>query len=114
MLFVKGVAVPVMREFNYESCSAVLIFWEDGRVFLSNVFSKERRNGHATVLLEILTEYADENMLDLSLRVMAYGEEPRPNSVQLKAFYERFGFVAEDPTRVEYIHMHRKFVRDLA
>jgi ribosomal protein S18 acetylase RimI-like enzyme len=97
-----------LLKFGYESCTAVIVQWDDGRHTLSNVHSEDRGNGHATVLLEIVTEYADENGMDLLLVALPCGDNPPMDSLQLKAFYERFGFVAFDDKKTYYIEMQRK------
>jgi ribosomal protein S18 acetylase RimI-like enzyme len=100
--------MPFVTRFGYESATAIVIDMEDGRYILSSVNSEDRGNGHATILLEIITEYADERGMDLKLVAVPCGDDPPMDSLQLKAFYERFDFVAFDESRTYYIEMERK------
>lgn len=94
-------------QFAHESASAIVIDWEDGRASLAEVFSAEKRKGHATGLINKVIAYADENRLTLILAAQAHGDD-RMTNIQLQAFYEKFGFVATTDAD-EFIMMERKF-----
>lgn len=79
--------------FMYENASLSLTLWGDGTAALSSLYSQTRRKGHATGLMQMVTEFADANGLKLMLTAAPYSTDG-PNHGQLVAFYERFGFRA--------------------
>jgi GNAT superfamily N-acetyltransferase len=97
---------PRVLQFKHESATLTFTDWKDGTASISDVFSAEKRKGHATNLLNEITSFADKKGLILLTAAEAYGEEPRMSTNQLVTFYERFGFVAigDDP---EYMFMER-------
>lgn len=83
-----------IQKFNYESATAQLNFYDDGLVTLSHVYSKKRGLGHATGVVRLVTEFADEKGIDLTLQVRRYGHTDMlsPSNEQLIEFYSKFGF----------------------
>jgi GNAT superfamily N-acetyltransferase len=83
--------------FKHESASARL---QDvsGVIMLCHVYSRERRQGHATGLMEKVCRYADENEIRLHLRASPYKttrQSDIPNQQKLEEFYRRFGFITD-------------------
>lgn len=81
------------HEFHYEgaSCEVTIV---DGRGLVHRLYSKTRGQGHAKGLLTAVTEWADENGLELFLRAQPYGGPVQTmlDMNQLIKLYERFGF----------------------
>lgn len=94
-------------KFNYESAKCVLTIWDETKATLIDVCSTDRKKGHATELLKMLTAFADKRGLKLITAAEAYGNEPGLSTDQLVMFYTKFGFVAlgDDP---EYMYMERQ------
>jgi len=94
--------------FTYESASLTLTVWDGTRASLSDVYTVDRRKGHATELLGIVTRYADEHGLNIFTAAEAFGENGLTNT-QLQAFYEKFGFVVQnnDPDWIEMERLWR-------
>lgn len=82
-------------EFRYESATCKLTISEGNNADLSHVYAKVRGQGHATVLLTQVMEFADKNDLQLYLRVRGYGGPVQTmlSNEQLVRFYSKFGFV---------------------
>lgn len=93
--------------FTHESASADLILWGDGSASLIDVYSTDRGKGHVTKVLGKVKSYADENRINLILIAESHGDEPRPTTLQLKALYEKFDFVAVDEDATAFIQMKR-------
>lgn len=86
-----------VEEFKYESARCtVTVVGENG--LLSHVYSRTRGQGHATVLLTNVIEWADKNGLQLHLYVRGYGGPVQTmlSNSQLELFYGKFGFVRAD------------------
>lgn len=80
--------------FKVESASALLINNDDGSALLLNVHSDERGQGHATALMNDICTFADEKSVILILSVLRFGDpHDGLDNNQLRAFYEKFGFV---------------------
>ena len=79
-------------EFQYEGAKLALRphqgFWK-----LINLYSTYPRQGHATELMRIVTDYADRNHIRLVLEPKQYGDPRGMTTPQLFEFYKRFGFV---------------------
>lgn len=81
-------------ELRYESASA-RIKQKNGKYILTNVVAQERGLGHGRKLMELVSEYADGNQIDLEL--IASPSRTMPTNTilaydQLVAFYHKFGF----------------------
>lgn len=76
-------------------------------IFLSSLKSYDRQKGHATALLTMVTEFADDELLDIKIYVRPYGKRPGLNQSQLVNFYKKFGFEFDDLNRIP-ISMVRK------
>ena len=85
------------HEFRYESASCEVMI-VSGRGMVHRVYSQTRGRGHANRLLQQVTEWADENDLELYLRAQGYGGPVQTmlDNNQLIKFYEKHGFVRED------------------
>lgn len=84
-------------EFFHMGASCTVVH-EGDQGKLIRVYSKTRGQGHATALLTSVCEWADENGINLNLIAMGYGGPVQTmlDPMQLRAFYEKFGFVALD------------------
>ena len=85
------------HEFKYKDASCEVHV--DGDIgIVMRVYSKARSRGHGKGLLRLVTEWADENNLELRLHARAYGHPVQTilDNNQLVRFYKSFGFV-EDP-----------------
>jgi GNAT superfamily N-acetyltransferase len=81
----------------------------DGKVMLSNLYSRVPGKGYGTDVMKKAVEYADKNGLTIVLVVgrYAYPDGRGLDNDQLVEFYKKFGFtVAEDGQRP--IMMDRK------
>ena len=85
------------HEFEYESASCEVTI-VSGQGLVHRVYSKDRGKGHANGLLRRVTEWADENDLELFLRAQAYGHPVQTilDNNQLIQFYGKFGFERTD------------------
>jgi GNAT superfamily N-acetyltransferase len=81
------------HEFRFESATCEVQV-KDGRGLVMRVYSKHRGRGHARGLLRLVTEWADENGIELYLRAQGYGGPTQTmlDNNQLIKFYESFGF----------------------
>lgn len=93
--------------FTHESATAEVLFWNDGKVSISSVYSKDKRKGHATMVLGKVIDYADEHIIDLFLVAHSVGDELDPSTQQLKTLYEKFGFFVVNNSS-DFIIMERK------
>jgi len=92
-------------EFFCDSASARLVMWENTkRATVSEVYSRKKKEGHATGLFLKLCEYADKNGLTLILEAAQFA--PGMNNEQLRDFYSRFGFIL-DHSRQDKYYMER-------
>lgn len=84
-------------EFHHQSASCE-VFLDNGVGLVHRVYSKDRGRGQGSALLRRVTEWADENGLELFLRAQAYGHPVQTilDNNQLIKFYEKFGFERED------------------
>lgn len=83
---------------KHQSASARLEFYEEDRaIWVSHVFAKERRQGHARGLLREICVLADALGYQLELKVGQYGHPIGPGNRQLAAFYSQFGFQSWAP-----------------
>lgn len=80
--------------FIHESAKARLTIWNDQTATVSGVYSRVRGKGYANVVMQELIEYAEINLLTLSLDVQQYGPntEDAPSNLRLAKFYNKFGF----------------------
>lgn len=95
-------------EFNHLSASLKLTIWDAKNASLSDVYSAEKGKGHATKLLGKVMNFVDESGVTIFTAAEAYGSEPRLSNAQLKAFYEKFGFVVVNEDDPNWIEMERK------
>lgn len=92
--------------FTHESASATVQMDSGGVGFLMDVYSHEKRQGHATGLLREIIEWADDTSVILELVPMTYGigaSKSGLNDTQLIDFYKKFGFILE-PNIIPYMH----------
>lgn len=78
---------------KYESASVKLIHWQEQMVTITNLFAKERRKGHATELMKMVCNIADDKGYIMQLVPGQYGHPIGPGNDVLIKFYESFGFV---------------------
>lgn len=81
--------------FQYESATA-RIKDVSGNYMLCHVYARERRQGHATGLMEKVCRYADENKIVLYLVADPYKTNMHSDILgpaQLEGFYKKFGFM---------------------
>lgn len=87
--------------FKHESASA-RIKAVSGIQMLCHVYSRERRQGHATGLMEKVCRYADENHITLYLIADPYKTTMNSDIMtpaRLEEFYHKFGFINTDHQR---------------
>jgi len=85
----------------YKTASCRLVDWEDGRVTLSSLHSEERNQGHATVLMQQMVDYFDNQNLTALLDAKPYGKRKDGlSTAQLITFYEKFGFKTVDNVKM--------------
>jgi len=82
--------------FKYESASVMVTAMED-HYWISHLYSIVPQKGHATELMTMVTQWADENQVTLILEARQYGNVHGLTTSQLKAFYEKFGFTGDAP-----------------
>lgn len=97
-------------DFKYESASAKLEELGPAKTTYSlrNLFSRSRGQGHAKGVMQQIVQYADDNNITILLVIQRYGYKDKKalDNSQLKAFYEKFGFVT-DPYSKYLTHMVR-------
>lgn len=83
-----------LHKFTNKSATALLFIAEDKTAKLTSVYSKSRQNGHATLLMRDVIEFADKNGLTLWLEVQRYGysDSKSLDNSGLETFYSKFGF----------------------
>lgn len=98
------------REFKFESARATVFVSTDRTVAVSRVLSSKPGQGHGTILMQQICEWADKNGLILWLEVQRfhYSKSRAPSNEQLVAFYRKFDFEIVDDGRSP-IMMDRKF-----
>lgn len=81
-------------KFQHESASAQFQYVDKDVVFLNNLWSEERGQGHASELMNKIVTYADQNQLTIIIIAQRYGNPNRSalNNRQLEEFYVKFGF----------------------
>ena len=79
-------------EFKHETARLVLHIWDDKEATVSSLHSTQRKQGHATGLMEKVISYADEHGLSLILDAQQFGHPIGPDNAYLVEFYKRFGF----------------------
>jgi len=89
------------RTFKYKEARAQVTEWGDNTATLSNIYSGVRGEGQATALMTKICTYADHNGITLILMAQRYGKDDGTtlNNVQLRAMYEKFGFVKDQSAR---------------
>lgn len=80
--------------FKHESASVMVTPAED-HYWISHLYSIVPRKGHATVVLQKVVDWADENELVLKLTAKQYGNVHGLTTKQLHTFYQKFGFTGE-------------------
>ena len=95
---------------THKSASCTVALWGDGTASISNVYSEQKRKGHARELMNKVMAYADKEHLLLKTAAEPYGEEPRIPIEKLTEFYVSFGFtvLGDDP---EYVFMEREPIK---
>ena len=80
--------------FNHLSARCYLAELDEGLWAVVNVYSTERRQGHATGLMQDVIRWADKHKVRLNLMVMSYDGKNHniPDNHDLEAFYAKFGF----------------------
>ncbi len=83
--------MPTIR-FRHVSATATVNLVDPKLGFLNSVYSRVRREGHATALMNQVIAWADENEVMLLLTAQTYGSESTLSNQALVEFYRRFGF----------------------
>lgn len=91
--------------YRYKSASLSLTEINPTTYRLHNLRSAVLAHGHASALLQIVIDWADEQGVDIQLVVQGYGRHGILNNKQLVAFYEKYGF--EKCNTVTPAHMSR-------
>lgn len=86
------------KEFEHETATAAVRHHGGGLASLVNMFSRTRRKGHATALMQKVVDYADEQHLTLMLVAQRHSITTGLNDEQLVEFYKKFGFRVRDNT----------------
>lgn len=88
--------------FRLKSAQVTVTHGDDNTAKLSSLYAQERGRGHASDLLRIVTDWADDNRISLWLEVQRYGDPHGGlDNSQLIRLYEKFGFdVLEDGQRL--------------
>lgn len=83
--------------FRYGGASARVIALDKFTYAVSNVWSKTRHQGHASVVMSDICEFADANDITLRLVVQRYGytDASAMDNPTLMKFYAKFGFVED-------------------
>lgn len=83
--------------FVFQGASARLTPLDKFTYAVSNVWSKTRNRGHASVVMSDICAFADERLVTLKLVVQRYGyaDATAMDNKTLKQFYEKFGFVED-------------------
>ena len=74
------------------SATARLTLWGDGTATVSDLYSRDRRKGHATRLVAEICDYADQSGLSLLLEVANSEDMFALSQPALIKWYETFGF----------------------
>jgi hypothetical protein len=85
---------------TYQSASVMIHpFIENGSegAVITTLYSKEKRLGHATMLMGDICHMADEKSWWLLLEARQFGKHGGLGFKELKLFYGHFGFVSENP-----------------
>lgn len=84
-------------KFRSNSSSCDLVSVDADYYVLKNLRSESRGQGHATELLTKVVEYADAHHLIIFLQVQSNDRPVRGalTNVQLRRFYEKFGWVLD-------------------
>ena len=82
------------------SATAQLTLWGDGTATLSDLFSRDRRKGHATRLLLEICEYADKFGLSVLLEVANAEDIFALSQPALTKWYQTFGFIVVNQSPV--------------
>ena len=94
-----------LKGFMFDSATAKLAVYDDETAYLSNVFSRRRGLGHASKVMNMVTDYADEHGLYLYLEAKQYGysDSKALRNEDLVVFYEKFGFIriGNSPEKIE-------------
>jgi hypothetical protein len=100
---------------KHKSASITLRPLPNNAVWVSNLYSEERMQGHATELMQQLVDKADEQGITLQLDARAYGHPFGMSTGALMIFYESFGFyhLTGEQGRVDKHLMERKPKQEL-
>ena len=95
------------KHFKYESASLFVKPFANAYKVM-NVNSTKLRQGHATVLMQQLIDWADANDFTLVLEARQYLNARGMSTAKLVLFYEKFGFfgprqlMVREPNREKY------------
>lgn len=94
---------------RHESAEVVLKVWsKDGKYAIVNgLLSMERGEGHATALMQRVTDYADKHDITLTLVAKRFGWPMGPDNTYLVHFFEKFGFMPDSSGSAVARHMSR-------
>ncbi len=84
-----------IREFRYGHAVLTLNIWDLTRATISDLYSSDRKKGHATMVMKQTIEFADNHGMLLVLVAESYDEEDGLTTAQLIKFYQKFGFVSD-------------------
>lgn len=82
----------INRTFKHEGARCDVKTIAPGILVLSGLYSHHRQQGHARALMEKVVAFADENRLNIKLRVREFGPPDVMTDIQLFEFYTKFGF----------------------
>ena len=95
------------REFRHESATATVFVATDRTAAIARVLAQKPKQGHGTLLMHQICEWADKNdrLLWLEGQRVPYSRRGGRSNEDLIHFYEKFGFQVVDdgerPTLME-------------
>lgn len=83
------------QSMSYASAKAIWRDYSGGIVLLTDLYARQRQQGHATALMEQVVTKAQQEDKTLFLAVGIFGPRwlKHPNTAELYAWYQRLGFV---------------------
>jgi GNAT superfamily N-acetyltransferase len=99
--------------FVFGQASALINMIDADLGIVNNVYSKQKRMGHAGCLMTDIVNWADSNGVTLLLSAQAFEARDALTNEQLVEFYARYGFVRERDIAPWPARMRREPSREL-